>query len=216
MGYYQEDPATNPEDPVPGAFALHLPATDTAFSGSMYFTYVGCQSSNVGTVSGTKTGATLAGQWSGMVDGVAQSGAYAGTYDTATQAYAGTYTNAKGKQFRNLEPCISYHIAPKGSWEMFAVGARAPASFEISVSGRKVAWSAVPAAATTLVYVLDATVAPGSGNPVMWQTVVDAGTSITIPSSVVLQPGKSYVVAVRVGNSSAGRVAFGSQPLTRP
>jgi len=56
VGYYQEDPASNPEDPTPGSIYLSLPAGDNAFAGSMFFTYVGCQTSNVGLVSGRKTG----------------------------------------------------------------------------------------------------------------------------------------------------------------
>ena len=61
IGYYQENPVTNPEDPVPGAVYLRLPAADGAFSGDMFFTYVGCQSSNLGRVSGRQSGLSLSG-----------------------------------------------------------------------------------------------------------------------------------------------------------
>ena len=46
VGYYQEDTLTNSEDPTPGSIYLSLPAGDSAFSGSMSLTYVGCQSEN--------------------------------------------------------------------------------------------------------------------------------------------------------------------------
>ena len=44
---------------MPGAFVLNLPEKDSAFDGDMYFTYIGCQSSNVGSVKGRKSGIAL-------------------------------------------------------------------------------------------------------------------------------------------------------------
>jgi hypothetical protein len=116
LGYYAEDPTTNPEDPTLGAFTLNLPTGNASFSGSMYFTYVGCQTSNVGVVSGTKADLSLSGTWAGAVDGSPQSGPYSGTFNNTTQSYAGTYGNAGGKQYRDLRPCIEYHMAPNGTW----------------------------------------------------------------------------------------------------
>jgi hypothetical protein len=216
VGYYQEDPATNPEDPVPGAFSLNLPESNASFSGSMFFTYVGCQTSNVGAVNGTKTGLALSGTWSGTVDGSAQSGAYTGSYQTASLSYSGTYTNAGGKQLRDLSPCITYTIAPNGTWEMFPIDATVPAGFTVLVSGRTVSWSATTGAALTLVYLLDPVVAQaGSGNPVLWQTVITGSTnSAAIPGSVTLDSGKAYVAVVGVGDASRQRSAFGSKRFT--
>ncbi len=214
VGYYQEDPATNPEDPMPGAYSLNLPDGNSSFSGSMYFTYVGCQSSNVGAVSGTKSGLSLSGNWSGTVDGTAQSGSYSGTYDTVTQSYSGTYTVAGGKQFMDLRPCIQYSIAPNGTWEMFPVDSHVPASFGVSVNGRTISWTATSGAAFTLVYVLDPAIAQSTGNPVLWQTVVGADTSVGVPTEVALSAGKQYIAAVGVSNSSRQRAAFGSQRFT--
>jgi hypothetical protein len=216
VGYYQEDPATNPEDPVPGAFSLNLPAGNASFSGSMFFTYVGCQTSNVGMVSGTKTDSMLSGSWSGTVDGSAQSGTYTGSYQTATQSYSGVYANSGGKQFRDLSPCITYTIAPNGTWEMFPVEAAVPAGFTVLVSGRTVSWSATTGAAQTLVYVLDPAIAQaGSGNPVLWQTVIAGSTNnAEIPGSVTLQAGKEYAAVVGVGDASRQRSAFGSKRFT--
>jgi hypothetical protein len=216
VGYYQEDPATNPEDPMPGAYSLTLPEGNGSFSGSMFFTYVGCQSSNVGAVSGSKSGLSLSGNWSGTVDGSAQSGSYTGTYNAGTQSYSGTYTNAGGKQFRDLSPCIEYTIAPNGSWEMFPEGASVPAEFGVTVNGRTVSWTSASGAELALVYVLDPAIAQSSGNPVLWQTVVGAGTSVAIPSSVPLTSGQPYVAAVGVSNGASQRLAFGSRRFTLP
>ncbi|MBC8058596.1 MAG: hypothetical protein H7Y61_18655 [Rhizobiales bacterium] len=216
VGYYQEDPVTNPEDPLPGVFSLNLPAGNGAFSGSMYFTYVGCQSSNVGIVAGTKTEAALAGTWSGTVDGSPQSGPYSGTYDQAVGSYAGTYNNAGGKQFRDLRPCIEYSIAPNGTWEMFPVETQVPASFNVTVSGRTINWQSVSGADVSLVYVLDETVATSTGNPVVWQTLIAAGTTAVIPSSVLLQAGGGYIASVGVSDANRRRLAFGSRRFVQP
>jgi hypothetical protein len=216
VGYYQEDQATNPEDPVPGAFSLNLPSGDGSFSGSMFFTYVGCQTSNVGLVSGTKAGSSLSGNWSGTVDGTAQSGTYMGTYDPTALVYSGTYANAGGKQFRDLSPCIQYTIAPKGSWEMFAIESHSPATFNAAVNGRTILWGAVPGAAITLVYVLDPQIATSSGNPVVWQTVITTGVTTSVPSTMILQAGRQYIAAVGVLDASYRRLAFTSQRFTVP
>ena len=217
VGYYQEDPVTNPEDPVPGVFSLNLPAGNGAFSGSMYFTYVGCQTSNVGIVGGTKTDAALAGTWSGTVDGLAQSGSYSGNYSQAIGSYSGTYSNAGGKQFRDLRPCIQYTIAPKGTWEMFPVETQVPAaSLDVTVVARTVNWKSVGGAVFSLVYVLDEAVAKSTGNPVVWQALIAAGTSAVIPANVLLQPGKVYIAAVGVSDAARQRLAFGSRRFTQP
>ena len=217
VGYYQEDPATNPEDAVPGAFSLNLPATNGAFSGSMFFTYVGCQSTNVGLVGGTKTDLALSGTWSGTLDGLPQSGAYTGAYSAATGSYAGTYTNAGGKQYRDLAPCIQYWIAPNGTWEMFPVDTQVPSgSLNIGISGRTLNWSVVSGASYALVYLLDESVATSTGNPVVWQTLLPAGNAVVIPASVSLQSGRTYIVSVGISNSIGKRLAFASKRFVQP
>ena len=216
VGYYQEDPATNPEDPMPGAYSLNLPDGDGSFSGSMFFTYVGCQSNNVGAVSGSKSGQALSGTWSGTVDGLPQSGSYVGTFDAATQSYSGTYTNAGGKQFRDLLPCIQYTIAPNGTWEMFPVNASVPSGFAVEVNGRTISWTNTTGAMVSLVYVLDPAIAQTSGNPVLWQTTAAGNTSVTVPAGVVLTSGHEYVAAVGLASSASQRLAFGSRRYTQP
>lgn len=214
VGYYQEDSLTNPEDPTAGAFSLNLPTGDNSFAGSMYFTYVGCQTSNVGAVAGTKSGLSLSGTWSGTVDTLLQSGSYTGTYDATTSTYSGTFLNTGGKQFRDLLPCIQYTIAPNGTWEMFAINAHVPSTFTTTVSAGTVSWSIVANAAYTLVYVLDPVIAQSTGNPVVWQTIVTNGTSTAIPSTVTLQTGKEYIAAIAVSNTQYQRIAFGSIRFT--
>ena len=172
--------------------------------------------SNVGTVGGSKNDLSLSGQWSGTVDGSPQSGTYTGTYDADTHFYSGTYANNGGKQYRDLRPCIQYTIAPKGTWEMFPVEARVPAGFSIAVAGRSISWSATTGAASALVYVMDPVIAQGSGNPVLWQAVVNPGMAATIPATVPLQSGKEYIAVVGLSNSAHERLAFSSLRFTQP
>jgi hypothetical protein len=211
VGYYAEDPVDNPEDPTLGAFSLNLPNSNGAFSGSMFFTYEGCQTSNVGMVSGNKADLALSGMWAGTVDGLPQSGSYSGTYDSALLRYQGNYTNSAGKQYRDLRPCIEYFIAGHGRWEMFPVDASVPTSFAPTVSNRTISWTGVSGAAQTLVYVLDPVSAQGSGNPVVWQSIFGAATNATVPVSVSLQAGKEYVAVVAIADLSGARIAFGSR-----
>lgn len=212
VGYYQEDPLTNPEDPVPGSIYLQLPATDAGFSGEMFFTYIGCQTSNVGSVSGTKAGVSLTGHWSGTVDGVAQAGTFAGSYSAASGYYTGTFTNAGGKQHRDLQPCIEYYIAPNGAWALFPIEQNIPANFEVSVTGNTVRWRRPAAAEAQLVTVFDAALlASGTGNAIAWQSILDAGSSRANLGSANLRNEREYVVSVAVLGEEARHVAFGSR-----
>lgn len=214
VGYYQEDPKTDTQDPTAGAFVMNLPASDADFNGSMDYTYAGCQASNVGAISGSKGGLKLAGDWSGVVDKSPQSGSYSGAYNTTTNIYAGTYTNAGGKQFRNLSPCIQYTIAPNGSWELFAIDSVRPAAFSVGITNNAIYWPSTADAASTLVYVLDPTIAKaGQGNPVVWQGTVGTALSVTVP--VPLQSGKEYVAVVAVSDAQHARKAFGSRRFVR-
>ena len=200
-----------------GAYVLNLPSGDGAFSGNMFFTYVGCQSSNVGAVTGNKTGLALSGNWSGTVDGSSQSGTYAGSFDAASSRYSGTYTNAAGKQYRDLRPCIQYWIAANGTWEMFPVETQVPATFTPTVNGRTFSWTATPNAQLTLVYVIDPAIALTSANPVVWQTVVGGSTNtLSIPPSVTLATGHPYVAVVSISGANNQRLAFGSRRFTAP
>ena len=101
IGSYVEDAATNPEDPMPGAIHVSLPKDEGDFSGELFFTYIGCQSENIGSVTGTKDirnkKTTLNGMWQGTVDNRPQQGEFVGELNGKGN-YTGTYTVAGGKQ----------------------------------------------------------------------------------------------------------------------
>jgi hypothetical protein len=90
---------------------LTLPVADGAFKGSMFFTYVGCQTSNVGEVQGSKKGNSLTGTWSGTIDGSPESGPHEGTFDPSAGHYKGTYKVSGGKQFKSIAGCIECPIS---------------------------------------------------------------------------------------------------------
>ncbi len=217
VGYYMEDPTTNPEDPMPGAFVLNLPSGDASFSGNMYFTYVGCQTSNVGTVSGTKSGTALAGTWTGTLDGSPESGPYNGSYD-AGGFYHGVYSNSAGKQYKVVPGCIQYYIAPNGTWEMFPVESNMPSTFAVTVAvtvaGSTASWTAPAGAAYSLVYVIDPALLQAGANPVIWQGVVGGSTSSSSFGALGLTAGKEYIAVTMVFDSGYQRLAVGSKRFT--
>ncbi|NPC56658.1 CARDB domain-containing protein [Caenimonas soli] len=217
VGYYAEDPVTNPEDPTPGALYLQLPAGSTAFAGAMYFTFAGCQSANVGAISGTKTDTALDGTWSGTVDGSGQSGAYSGSFNANGGFFAGTYTVAGGKQFQDIPGCIQYFIAPGGTWEIAPVGTSVPSTFTLNGAGTRVNWTSPAGAALTLLSVIDEAVAvTGSPNAAVYQTLIGAGAQLFDLSSVGgLVIGRTYVVTVTAMGGGGQRVGVASIRMTR-
>ena len=219
VGYYAEDPVTNPEDPTYGAFQLFFPEDAADFAGSMFFTYEGCQSSNVGAVRGSRVGGSISGLFAGDVDGVPQHGRYQGAFDSVTHSYSGTYSIDGGKQYRNLLPCIDYYIAPNGTFEMHRVGESQPRDFRVSMNGRNVQWSSLNGAGLTLVYVLDpvaSTARPATTNPVIWQGLLEGASVLTLPATVSLRSGTEYIAAVAVGAMNQRPMAFGSVRFVMP
>jgi len=218
VGYYQEDPASNPEDPTPGSIYLSLPAGDDAFAGSMFFTYVGCQSENLGTIAGTKAGSSLKGQWGGSVDGTAQKGSFEGSWSASVGGYAGTYDVAGGKQHVSIAGCIEYFIAPRGTWELLPVGGHVPESFGIKVSGSTVSWTPPPGVMLTLVYVLDSELATTKGaRASTWQTLLlGPGKHSADLRQARMKAGHSYIVAVKLSDASMRPAGFASQAIVAP
>lgn len=218
VGYYQEDPLTNPEDPTPGSIYLSLPAGDSGFSGSMFFTYVGCQSESLGTVSGTKAGTSLKGEWGGSVDGTAQKGGFEGAWSADVGGYVGTYDVAGGKQHVAIPDCIEYYIAPRGTWELLPVGAHVPAGFGITVTGTTVSWTPPPGVMMTLVYVLDPELAKTRGvRATLWQTLLFGPGKHTADLRLAhMKPGHSYVVAVKLNDGAMKRAGFASKAIVAP
>lgn len=214
VGAYQEDSAANPEDPTSGVVYLNLPASG-AFSGQMYFTYVGCQSSNVGLISGTRVqnGAndTLNGSWKGTVDGTQQQGAFTGSRNNTAKAITGTYNVAGGKQSISIPNCIDYFIAPHGTFTLSAVGTVTPANLNLKADANGASWTVLDDAAYALVSIVDAQAAlANSSQAVLAQEVISGSDSSYAWTGMPLTAGRRYIAVLLVLDSSATVIGRGS------
>jgi hypothetical protein len=229
LGYYAETPDSNnaDDDPTYGAFILRLPNENGSFTGTMRFTYVGCQTEGNGIVPGDKNGQNITGTWQTVLDGIPQQGSYTGQYSTNSQSYSGTYeNNARVSQRINVSRACTgyfdhYFVATYGTWEMFALEASYPSNFVINkTSIRNFScpdlWPNINT--RRLVYVLDPEISTTSGTPVLWQSfTVNSSTSISVPNTVALESGKTYVLAVAISDAASGsRLAFSSKSFIAP
>lgn len=232
VGYYAEDPKTNPEDPTEGALFLNVPSGSGTFSGAFSFTFYGCQTSNVGIISGTKTALSLEGQWSGRVDESPQSGFFQGDARSGSSAYAGTYTVNGGKQFLVVPGCISYYIAPNGSWELFRVGetyasvgnTSPPVEFvEYEALWHNIAWTPPQGTVRSSVFIVDADLALADAEKaIVWQSIVPGQVRrAMVPFDAVL-PGRRYVAGVASTDGvkllyfSTAQFSIGQQETSEP
>lgn len=217
VGYYAEDTVANPEDPTIGGLFFSLPATNGNFAGAMFFTFASCQTSNVGALSGTKDASGMIGAWSGVVDGILQSGSYGGAYGSALGAYLGTYTVSGGKQLISVPGCIQYYVSPHGTWEAMPVGSSVPSTFTLAVSGTSVSWINPVGTIITWVSVIDAAEASaGIATAVKYQTG-SAGGAPTFNLGAVsgLTSGRTYVVTVTTATSNSQRTGVASVQVVR-
>lgn len=219
VGFYAEDSTSNPEDPTVGAVAINLPAANEPFAGAMYFTYYGCQSENVGHISGNKTAATISGDWSGTLDGYSKNGQFTGTYLDSAHQFKGTYTVTGPKQHVIIPDCdgepFDYYIGPNGTFELFPEGAQQPSTFTVNFNDGQIQWTAVSDAVDGLVYVTDPDKVTAGQNPVLWQAPVSAAMgSYALPEAPLLTAGKSYIAVVALRKSSGERAAFASKRFT--
>ena len=217
VGYYKEDPVDNPEDPTIGALYLKLPLKTGVFTGNMSFTYVGCQTSNVGTISGAMTGDELQGTWTGTTDGTLQHGDFIGRRTAPRDVFAGDYNVAGGKQHIVVPGCIEYYVASRGTFELFAAGTSEPSNFVISLLDRSVSWAASAGTLMTLVSVLDPELAhAGQGNATVWQTLVMGDKHTAKLDATKLVKGHGYLATVGTVDQSFKRISFGSVAFVAP
>lgn len=216
VGYYQEDAINNPENPMPGTFYMNLPVGRGSYNGQMYYTYVGCQSENVGTISGDKDlNGNISGTWSGDVDGYAVGGPYDGHYNPLTGLYEGNYQNASGKLHITIEDCIEYHVAAYGSFKLFPVEVSWPASFRLSKdSNDRIAWTQPDHAARVLVSVIDREAAVTNGpDAILYQDLQDVevgNPADEFDASSFREPGRERIVVIVVLGGDDQLLAYSS------
>jgi hypothetical protein len=216
VGYYQEDASTNPEDPMPGTFYMNLPVGSGSYNGQMYYTYVGCQSENVGTISGHKNGdGDISGTWGGTVDGHTVGGPYEGIYNASTGLYEGTYANAGGKLDVEVEDCIQYFVAPNGTYKLFPVEVSWPSTFGLTKDSQDdISWTNPNGAANTFVTVIDREGAETNGpNAILFQELLPVdlvSATDEFDASGYKIAGRERIVVVVSLNAQGGLLAYSS------
>jgi hypothetical protein len=217
FGYYVEDPVNNPEDPTPGALLLRLPKTDAAFSGALFFTFIGCQSESWGHIEGELKQGKLQGKWSGAVDDIPQDGTFQGKFDAQAAQYAGTYDNSKGKQYREIPNCITYHIAARGTWQMFKPGSLADGNLSLNAQWPYVLCPTSPKQQIILLYVLDKKLLNSADpqNAVLAQFLVLPNQSRQRLPTAKMQEGHEYLVVGMAFDAEMKPVGRGSVTVTK-
>ena len=217
LGYYVEDAANNPEDPTPGALLLRLPKTDAAFSGALFFTFVGCQSESWGHIEGRLEQGKLQGKWSGNVDDLPQHGTFQGQFDSRTSQYAGTYDNAGGKQYREIPNCITYHIAARGTWQMFKPDSLREGNLSLNAQWPYVVCPSSPNQQVVLLYVLDKKLLNGADpqNAVLGQYLILPHQGRQRLPTTKMQEGHEYLVVGMAFDSEMKPVGRGSITVTK-
>ncbi len=137
LGYYTEDPTSNPEDPTSGYLVACMPDSNGTFETQFLFSYYGCQGGvDIGTVNGNRIGNSVGGSWSGNVDGVNIGGNFSGSWDGIK--FSGTWNNSSGKVHIQRGSC-SYYVAPNGDWVLYSLNSDfGGLNITISVSGSSV------------------------------------------------------------------------------
>jgi len=122
VGFYQENAAANPEDPVGGFVYSLLPIGDGIVDGEFLFSYSGCDGNlDTGRLSGTKTASSFSGSWTGNVDNRSIGGTFSGSQVAGSEGFTGTYQNDSGKVEIDFGVC-KYFVAPNGTFTFYPVG----------------------------------------------------------------------------------------------
>ncbi len=127
IGWYAEDPTNNPEDPTAGYLVSCMPDSNGQFRTEFLFSYSGCSGgTDIGTVTGNRTGNNVSGTWSGTVDGTNIGGNFSGTWDGSK--FSGQWDNTSGKVHIQIGSC-EYFVAPDGTWALFTTNSAFTTTF---------------------------------------------------------------------------------------
>lgn len=228
IGWYEEDPTSNPEDPTVGALAFRVPDGAGSFQGLMPFSYTGCAAGvDVGAISGQRNGNTLDGRWTGSLDGITVGGSYTGSFDAATASFGGSFANTAGKQPIVVPPC-NYFMAPQGRFRVYDGLASEPAGVALSFGNRSTAptigWSGLPAGALVALRLFDEACLeadPGADRCFVGEGFGN-GNRLAYPAAFAgaqaLAVGRSYIVVLtaqtQTTGTGAGLAGFASARFT--
>jgi hypothetical protein len=219
IGSYVENSLANPEDPMPGAIHVTIPKDDSGFSGELFFTYVGCQSENIGSVTGTKftedNKTFLKGGWTGTVDGRPQQGEFLGKLNSKGH-YTGTYTVAAGKQKVVIEDCIKYYIAPHGDWFLYPAMTSGRGEAFISFKDDKVSWKPKRNAQVTQCQLIDLGKDACVDEPkVVWQNITRSSLR-SLNVNAKMQNDHSYLASCSQFDNKKNLLEMSQMKFTFP
>lgn len=216
IGWLEEDPLGNPEDPTVGALFLRVPASDGAYSGVMPFGYVGCSPGvDIGSTTGTRSGGGLAGTWSGTLDGVGVGGSFTAQAETGSTPvrFDGSFSSAGGKQAIGVGAC-SYFLAAQGRFRVFDGPASEPAGVALAFSDSGttpvISWTGVPAGATTALRLFDQAClqGPSPGASCYLGEAFSTGSRLAYPAAFSgarpLAVGGDYVAVLTAQTATSG------------
>lgn len=231
LGYYAEDPSTNPEDPTGGYLVACIPDSNGVFRSQFLFSYLGCTGGvDIGTVDGNRTGNSISGNWSGTVDNRSIGGGFSGNWDGTK--FSGTWNNSGGKVYIEIGSC-HYYVAPNGTWALYRLDTdNGGLNIQVSGSPPTITWNnSIPGAQGFLVSVYDkqcvydrislsecttwSVACTSSVNSLTYGTTPMGCMNLFYPQT--LTSGKNYLVSIIAYGSSQSDVrAFASKTFTAP
>jgi len=230
LGYYNEDPSDNPEDPTSGFLIACIPDSSGSFKSQFLFSYAGCAGGvDTGTVNGSRTGNSISGQWSGVVDGRNIGGNFSGNWNSFK--FSGTWSNSKGKLLISESQC-SYYVASKGTWVLYSLDSdEGGLNITISGSSPTISWNSVANVQGYSVSIYDKKCMYDRisiSKCTMWSVTcpsfvtslnygsVPVGCSVLAPVQNLTQ-NKDYVVSlIAYGSDQSDVKAFATRTFTTP
>ena len=233
LGYYAENPSTNPEDPTAGFLVACIPSSNGKFKSQFLFSYLGCVGGvDIGTVNGDRTGNSISGNWSGTVDNTNIGGSFSGSWDGTK--FSGTWNNSSGKVFVTGPSCSTgYYVAPDGTWVLYGLDTdNGNLNIQVAGSPPTITWNnSISGVNGFLVSVYDKqcmydkiSLSECTAWSVMCANIISSLTYGTTPlrcmdlfNSQSLTSNKDYVVSITAYGSSQSDVkAFASKTFTAP
>ena len=231
LGYYLEDPYTNPEDPTSGFLIACIPSSNGTFKSQFLFSYYGCAGGiDVGNVEGNRIGNSISGSWRGSVDGISIGGSFMGNWDGVK--FSGTWDNSGRKVRIDIGDC-SYFVAPNGEWVLYALDSdEGGVNIQVTGSLPSVSWNnSIAGVNGFLISVYDKICMYNKislSECTVWSLACLSSVSSldygSVPTDCYeyypdqpLTSGKDYVISITAyGSSQSDVIAFASKVFTAP
>jgi hypothetical protein len=216
--FVQADEIADPIGNIGGMY-LNVPSGEGHFDGRISFQFNSdCQHTNALTISGSKVFAALnAGLITGTLDAVTVtepnntfSGTFSGSYKRDNNNYTGKYNRNffSSDDTKNVDGCVSYRVASKGTWALYTPDTVLPAGFNVTQTADLINWTFVNNATKAVIMVINPTAVAGSDNAIIRQIITPAAllTQNVVNSNVVR--GQNDLIVVELFDANNNLVAF--------